>query len=228
MKLPAHIALTGRKRAASASDRTPVYAMVGNPNCGKTTLFNALTGLRQKVGNYPGVTVEKKMGSCELPSGRRVDVLDLPGSYSLRPGSPDEMIVRDVLFGLRPDTPSPDLVVFVMDATKLDRHLFLALQVLELGRPVVVAPDAGSAVHALQAAGLQILATTVDGEVSLDDAELAGPTAWLFGGEAHGLPAELAELADTRVTIPMSGGAQSLNVAAAAAICLYQSSRAQV
>ncbi len=94
--------------------------------------------------------------------------------------------------------------------------------------PVVVAPDAGSAVHALQAAGLQILATTVDGEVSLDDAELAGPTAWLFGGEAHGLPAELAELADTRVTIPMSGGAQSLNVAAAAAICLYQSSRAQV
>ncbi|MGA9489752.1 MAG: RNA methyltransferase [Mycobacterium sp.] len=93
--------------------------------------------------------------------------------------------------------------------------------------PVVVEPDAGATVTALQAAGLQILATTVDGEVSLEDAGLAAPTAWLFGAEAHGLSAELAEQADTRVTIPMAGGAQSLNVAAAAAICLYQSSRAQ-
>jgi RNA methyltransferase, TrmH family len=93
--------------------------------------------------------------------------------------------------------------------------------------PVIVALDAGAAVTALQAAGLQVVATTVDGEVSLDDAELAAPTAWLFGAEAHGLSVELAEQADTRVTIPMAGGAQSLNVAAAAAICLYQSSRAQ-
>jgi ferrous iron transport protein B len=117
----------------------PLVAILGNPNSGKSTLFNRLTGLRQKVGNYAGVTVEKKTGTCELPSGRKVDLLDLPGSYSLRPGSPDEMIVRDVLFGLRPETPSPDLVVFVMDATKLDRHLYLALQIIELGRPVVVA-----------------------------------------------------------------------------------------
>jgi RNA methyltransferase, TrmH family len=94
--------------------------------------------------------------------------------------------------------------------------------------PVVVAPDVGEAVTALQAAGLQVLATTVDGEVSLDDAELSAPTAWLFGAEAHGLSQELAQLADHRVTIPMVGGAQSLNVAAAAAICLYQSARAQV
>lgn len=93
--------------------------------------------------------------------------------------------------------------------------------------PVVVAPDAGSTISALQAAGLQLLATTVDGDVSLDDADLSAPTAWLFGAEAHGLPAELAGQADTRVTIPMAGAAQSLNVAAAAAICLYQSSRAQ-
>ena len=93
--------------------------------------------------------------------------------------------------------------------------------------PVVVAPDAGAAVTALQVAGLQILATTVDGEVSLDDAELAAPTAWLFGAEAHGLSTELAEQADTRVIIPMAGETQSLNVAAAAAICLYQSARAQ-
>jgi len=93
--------------------------------------------------------------------------------------------------------------------------------------PVVVAPDVGAAVTALQANGLRVLATTVDGELSLDDAELAGPTAWLFGAEAHGLSPQLARQADNRVTIPMCGGAQSLNVAAAAAICLYQSARAQ-
>lgn len=93
--------------------------------------------------------------------------------------------------------------------------------------PVVVAPDAEGVVATLQAAGLQVLATTVDGDVRLDDADLAAPTAWLFGAESHGLPAELADRADTRVAIPMAGGAQSLNVAAAAAICLYQSSRAQ-
>jgi RNA methyltransferase, TrmH family len=93
--------------------------------------------------------------------------------------------------------------------------------------PVVVAPDVGAAVSALQANGLRVLATTLDGELSLDDVELAGPTAWLFGAESHGLSPQLAEQADIRVAIPMSGGAQSLNVAAAAAICLYQSARAQ-
>jgi RNA methyltransferase, TrmH family len=93
--------------------------------------------------------------------------------------------------------------------------------------PVIVAPDVDAAISALQAAGLRVLATTVDGELSLDDADLAAPTAWLFGAEAHGLSAQLAEQADSRVTIPMSGGVQSLNVAAAAAICLYQSARAQ-
>jgi RNA methyltransferase, TrmH family len=93
--------------------------------------------------------------------------------------------------------------------------------------PVVVQSDAGAAVTALQRAGLRVLATSLDGELSLDDVELAGPTAWLFGSEAHGLSPQLAEQADSRVAIPMSGGAQSLNVAAAAAICLYQSARAQ-
>ncbi len=93
--------------------------------------------------------------------------------------------------------------------------------------PVVVEPDVGAAVGALQAAGLQVLATTVDGEVLLDDVELGPPTAWLFGAEAHGLSHQLAKQADNRVSIPMSGAAQSLNVAAAAAICLYKSARAQ-
>jgi TrmH family RNA methyltransferase len=93
--------------------------------------------------------------------------------------------------------------------------------------PVVVAPDVGAVVTALQTSGLRVLATTVDGELSLDDADLAAPTAWLFGAESHGLPPQLAGQADNRVAIPMSGGTQSLNVAAAAAICLYQSARAQ-
>jgi TrmH family RNA methyltransferase len=95
--------------------------------------------------------------------------------------------------------------------------------------PVVVASDPADTVTSLGEAGLQVLATTVDGEITLDDAEplLSAPTAWLFGSEAHGLPSELAALADRRVRIPMSGGAESLNVAAAAAICLYSSARAQ-
>jgi TrmH family RNA methyltransferase len=92
--------------------------------------------------------------------------------------------------------------------------------------PVVVAADVDVAITALRSAGLQVVASTVDGGVPLDDADLAAPTAWLFGSEAHGLSADIAEQADIRVRIPMSGSAQSLNVAAAAAICLYQSARA--
>jgi RNA methyltransferase, TrmH family len=92
--------------------------------------------------------------------------------------------------------------------------------------PVVAEPDAAQAVSALSDAGLRVLATTVDGELSLDDAELSGPTAWLFGPESQGLPAELAAMAADRIRIPMAGSAESLNVATAAAICLYQSARA--
>ena len=124
---------------AAAAAAARCIAILGNPNAGKSTLFNQLTGLRQKVGNYPGVTVEKKLGYCDLPSGRRAELTDLPGSYSLHPGSPDEVIVRDVLLGLQPDTPPPDLIVFVVDATHLDRHLYLALQVIDLGRPFLLA-----------------------------------------------------------------------------------------
>lgn len=134
---PATLALEPPRAGREAAPRR--IAILGNPNAGKSTLFNALTGLRQKVGNYPGVTVEKKTGTCELPSGARAELIDLPGSYSLHPASPDERIVRDVLLGLQSDTPPPDLIVFVVDATNLDRHLNLALQVIELGRPLVLA-----------------------------------------------------------------------------------------
>lgn len=114
-------------------------ALVGNPNSGKTTLFNALTGLRQKVGNYPGVTVEKKEGRAVLAHGRPARLLDLPGLYSLTPHSPDETIAREVLMGLRKDTPAPDVILNVVDASNLDRNLYLTSQLLDLGIPLVIA-----------------------------------------------------------------------------------------
>ncbi len=114
------------------------FALVGNPNCGKTTLFNALTGLRHKVGNYPGVTVERKEGSVNLASGQTVDVADLPGLYSLTPHSPDERIARDALLGYIPGQPRPDAVVNVVDASNLERNLYLTSQILDLGLPTLV------------------------------------------------------------------------------------------
>jgi ferrous iron transport protein B len=117
----------------------PLLAIVGNPNSGKTTLFNLLTGLRQKVANYPGVTVEKKIGECWSQHGQKLRVIDLPGAYSLNARSPDEAVLRDVLLGRRDDTPKPDRVVVVVDASNLERNLYLASQILELGLPTVIA-----------------------------------------------------------------------------------------
>ena len=116
-----------------------VVALAGNPNVGKTTLFNALTGLKQKVANYPGVTVEKKVGRCALGSGIDCSIIDLPGTYSLASRSPDEHVARQVVLGQIAGTPRPDVVVVVADASNLERNLYLVTQVLELGRPVVVA-----------------------------------------------------------------------------------------
>jgi ferrous iron transport protein B len=113
-------------------------ALVGSPNSGKSSLFNRLTGLRQKVANYPGVTVEKRAGTCQLPSGRQVEILDLPGTYSLNPRSPDEALVRDVLEGRAGAATHADRVVAVVDATQLDRQLYLALQILRTRRPAVL------------------------------------------------------------------------------------------
>jgi ferrous iron transport protein B len=110
-----------------------ILALVGNPNSGKTTLFNALTGLRQKVGNYPGVTVERKEGTLGGDT-----LIDLPGLYSLTPHSPDERIARDVLLGYRTDTPRPDVVLNIVDASNIERNLYLTCQLLELGLPLVI------------------------------------------------------------------------------------------
>ena len=113
-------------------------ALVGNPNCGKTALFNLLTGSRQKVANYAGVTVERKEGRCIAPSGRSVQVLDLPGAYSLNSTSLDESITRDICLGRLESEARPDLIVCVLDATNLRLHLRFALELRQLGVPMVV------------------------------------------------------------------------------------------
>lgn len=113
-------------------------ALIGNPNTGKSTLFTALAGVRQRVGNYPGVTVEKKTGHLRH-DGRAFELIDLPGTYSLAPRSPDEMLTVDVLLGRRDNNRRPDVVLSIVDASNLERNLFLVSQVLSLGLPTVVA-----------------------------------------------------------------------------------------
>jgi len=143
----------------STAQRSPVYALVGNPNCGKSTLFNALTGLKQKVGNYPGVTVERKMGTAYSQHGHPIQIIDLPGAYSLAARSPDEAVTRDVLLGRRADTPQPDRIICIVDATNLERNLYLVHQVLDLGRPVIVVLNM---VDLLAQSGLQIRAARLE------------------------------------------------------------------
>jgi ferrous iron transport protein B len=119
--------------------RQPGVALVGNPNAGKTSLFNALTGSRQKVGNYPGVTVERKAGRLALPDGRTCDLIDLPGTYSLTPRSPDEAVTRDAIFGRIAGERPLDAIVAVIDATNLRNHLRFVLELKALDLPLVVA-----------------------------------------------------------------------------------------
>ena len=137
---------------ATVTPSTPVVITVGNPNTGKSTLFNQLTGLRQKVSNYPGVTVEQVSGFCEIDD-RRIRLVDVPGTYSLAAMSPDEIVAVDVLRGAIADLGSPDAVIVVVDATNLRRNLFLASQVLEAGLPTVIALNM---VDRLPAMGLSV------------------------------------------------------------------------
>ena len=131
--------------AAAVAVETPAparafrIALVGNPNCGKTALFNALTGARQKVANYPGVTVERKEGHIVTPSGRQVSVLDLPGTYSLRARSPDEVVTRDAILGRLAGEAPPDVLVCVADSTSLSLVLRLMVELKAVGRPIVLA-----------------------------------------------------------------------------------------
>jgi ferrous iron transport protein B len=130
-----------KEPGVSATPKAPGHlraALVGNPNTGKTTLFNALSGLRQHVGNYPGVTVETKKGQMSC-CGKTFDLIDLPGTYSLAPRSPDEMVAVDVILGQQKGEARPDVVIAIVDASNLERNLYLTTQALELGVPVVVA-----------------------------------------------------------------------------------------
>jgi len=129
------------EKQVPGSASPPTYVVLtGNPNCGKTTLFNALTGLRAKVGNYAGVTVERKEGKLKgVESTADIRILDLPGTYSLSPNSLDEQVSRDVLLGRLPEMPAPHLIVVVVDASNLQRNLYYATQVIELGHPTILA-----------------------------------------------------------------------------------------
>ena len=120
------------------SSRTIKIALVGNPNCGKSSLFNALTGLNQKVGNFPGVTVDKKMGVSTISESLKATIIDLPGTYSLYPRRADEWVAYRVLMGQDKEI-HPDMVVLIADASNLKRNLLFASQIIDLKIPVVIA-----------------------------------------------------------------------------------------
>jgi ferrous iron transport protein B len=174
---PQPAAKTGTAKTEAANARYVV--LTGNPNCGKTTLFNALTGLRAKVGNYAGVTVERKEGRLlGAPAELNARVLDLPGTYSLSPQSLDEQIARDVLLNRLPELPAPALIVVVVDGSNLQRNLYYASQVIELGHPTVLALNM---VDVAESNGHRI----DTGKLS---AELGVPVVPIVASDGHGVP----------------------------------------
>ncbi|SOY69659.1 Ferrous iron transport protein B [Cupriavidus taiwanensis] len=205
--------------SAAASSSALRIALVGNPNCGKTALFNRLTGSRQKVANYAGVTVERKEGYFVSPAGRQVRILDLPGAYSLHAASLDEAITRDVCLGQRAGEARPDLLVSVVDATNLRLHLRFVLELRQLGLPMVVVLNMSDAAarrgiqidrDQLSAAlGVPVVSTVAvrrDGAsalVSLLDAALPpAPLAGAASGPDFDVHAEVNRLLSAAVSMP--------------------------
>lgn len=174
-------------------------ALVGNPNCGKTALFNQLTGSRQKVANYAGVTVERKEGRLMAPSGRRYALLDLPGAYSLNPSSLDEAITRDLCRGHYPGEPAPDVLVCVVDATNLRLHLRFVLELRTLGRPMVVALNMAD-VAARR--GIRIDRAGLERELGVPVVE----TVAVRRNGAKALVARIEAMAEAPATPPPGGG----------------------
>jgi ferrous iron transport protein B len=175
---------TALDSANVSSTATTLVALTGNPNCGKTTLFNALTGLRAKVGNYAGVTVERKEGRMlGTAPPKAITILDLPGTYSLSPQSLDEQISRDILFNRLSEVAAPSLVVVVVDASNLERNLYYATQVIELGYPTIVALNM---VDVAERQGHHIDAAALS-------AELGAPVVPIVANVGKGIP-ELREL----------------------------------
>jgi ferrous iron transport protein B len=179
--------------SAARADIARHIVLVGNPNCGKTALFNQLTGSRQKVANYAGVTVERKEGRFTSASGRVVRVLDLPGTYSFDATSPDEQITRDVCKGHHPEEPKPDLLVCVADATNLRLHLRFVLEVRQLGQPMVLALNM---MDAAKRRGIRI-------DVAKLQAELGIPVIETIAVKRHGADALRAAIDATTPSAPM-------------------------
>lgn len=179
---------------ASLTESPLSVALVGNPNCGKTALFNQLTGSRQKVANYAGVTVERKEGRLSLPSGRKVRILDLPGAYSLNATSPDEQVTRDVCLGKHPEENQPDLLLCVADATNLRLHLRFVLELRRLGRPMVLALNM---VDAAKRRGINIDCAKLEKELGFPVVETvairrhgAADLIEVLDGKTHSAPAD--------------------------------------
>jgi ferrous iron transport protein B len=176
---------------------TPTIALVGNPNCGKTALFNALTGGRQKVANYPGVTVEKKTGRLTTPAGRTLQIVDLPGTYSLRARSPDEVITRDAVLGLLEGEVAPDLIVCVADATNLRLALRLALELKRVGRPVMLSLNM---MDIARKRGIEIDADRLAHELGV-------PVVSSIAVRRGGIDALLAKIDSAVANLPVAGAA---------------------
>lgn len=171
------------------SEALHMVAIIGPPNAGKSTLFNRITGLRQKVANFPGVTVEHHMGKVRLASGREIMAVDLPGIYSLDPRTDDERVAHDVLLGKMPGLPRPDAVLLVLDATNLGRHLMLAAPVLSLGLPTLVILNMADD---LSARGGSL-------DVGALSAQLGAPVAMTSAKRGDGLDKVLQFLAGTSI-----------------------------
>jgi ferrous iron transport protein B len=195
---------------ATPSGAAALVALVGNPNCGKTALFNLLTGSRQKIANYAGVTVERKEGTLVTPQGRRVRVLDLPGAYSLKPRTPDERITCDLVLGRLDGEARPDVVVSVVDATNLRRHLRMVLPLQRLGHHVVVALNM---VDLAKRRGLPVDAQALSRELGLPVVETVG----IRAGGARGLVEYLDTLPPIGAATPATGAANATSAAALAA-----------
>ncbi|MBK4738340.1 ferrous iron transporter B [Noviherbaspirillum pedocola] len=181
-------------------------ALVGNPNCGKTALFNRLTGARQKVANYAGVTVERKEGQFTSTAGVHYQVIDLPGAYSLEPMTPDEAITREVLFGARADAALPDVVVLVVDATNLRLNLRLVLEVLRLKRPTVLAVNM---MDVAKKRGLVIDIAKLQGELGIPVIE----TVAIKPGGSTALVSQLDAMAKTgKLIVPTGAHADAATV----------------
>ncbi|MBK7617279.1 MAG: ferrous iron transporter B [Burkholderiales bacterium] len=183
-------------------------ALVGNPNCGKTALFNLLTGARQKVANYAGVTVERKVGQARLPNGQTVAIIDLPGTYSLHPASADELVTLEVIEGRRTGEDAPDLIVAVVDATNLRMNLRLVLELKRLGRPMLVALNMADMA---EERGLVI-------DVPRLAAELGCPVVQTVAVQHDGHAALMAELQRDLPALHQASAAQHVEVPSAEAL----------